>query len=264
MGEWFTVRRLPAGVTRIEEPGQNQPAYAYLVEGSRDVAVIDTGMGVGDFPGLVAALSDRDPIVLQTHSHWDHAGSAHRFERVFVHEEDAGPLANGWDNAQLQPDFERFLSDRELPKVFDPATFAIPGARITGYLNEGDVIDLGDRQLDVFHLPGHTGGSVGFLDLENRLLFTGDSLHAGNIAVLEARRYRRSIDNLFRLRTLVDAVYPSHGQSPLAPEMIQTIRSGFMEAMTGRRPDGFLAGMPYYQFDGYGYMLPPRRLREEF
>ena len=57
--EWFEVRRFPHGVTMIREPYHDEDVKSYLIEGSRDVAVIDTGLGVGDFACLVASLSSR-------------------------------------------------------------------------------------------------------------------------------------------------------------------------------------------------------------
>ncbi len=65
-------------VWSIAEPGHVEQVHSYLIEGERDVAVLDTGMGVGDFRGLVRELSDRDPLVVQSHAHWDHIGASSR------------------------------------------------------------------------------------------------------------------------------------------------------------------------------------------
>src|SRR5690349_16766296 len=95
---WFHVERLPHGVTLIGEPNHSEDVKSYLVEGERDVAVLDTGMGVGDFAGLVASLSDRAPLVLQSHAHFDHIGSSSQFERVLVHPSEADSLRQGMAN----------------------------------------------------------------------------------------------------------------------------------------------------------------------
>ena len=65
---WFEVRQFPHAVTMIREPHHREDVKSYLIEGSRDVAVLDTGTGAGDFVGLVASLSSRRPRVLQTHA----------------------------------------------------------------------------------------------------------------------------------------------------------------------------------------------------
>lgn len=38
---------------------------------------------------------------------------------------------------------------------------------------KGDVIDLGNRPLEIIELPGHTPGSIGILDVKTRALFAG-------------------------------------------------------------------------------------------
>ena len=62
---WFEIRRFPHAVTMIGEPHHFEDVKSYLIEGERDVAVLDTGLGVGNFAGVVAALSSRRPRVLQ-------------------------------------------------------------------------------------------------------------------------------------------------------------------------------------------------------
>lgn len=46
---------------------------------------------------------------------------------------------------------------------------------------QGDVINLGNRQLTVFHMPGHSRGSICLHDRENKLLFTGDVVYDGHM-----------------------------------------------------------------------------------
>lgn len=45
----------------------------------------------------------------------------------------------------------------------------------------GDVINLGDRQLTVLHMPGHSRGSICLHDRENKLLFSGDVVYDGSM-----------------------------------------------------------------------------------
>ena len=62
---WFDVRRFANGVTMIREPHHREDVKSYLIEGSRDVAVLDTGTGAGDFVGLVASshpLASLNPL----------------------------------------------------------------------------------------------------------------------------------------------------------------------------------------------------------
>lgn len=45
----------------------------------------------------------------------------------------------------------------------------------------GDVINLGDRQLTVLHMPGHSRGSICLHDRDNKLLFSGDVVYDGSM-----------------------------------------------------------------------------------
>ena len=51
----------------------------------------------------------------------------------------------------------------------------------TRLIDDGDVIDLGDRALHVFHLPGHSPGSVCLYEEATRTLFTGDVVYDGQL-----------------------------------------------------------------------------------
>ena len=60
---------------------------------------------------------------------------------------------------------------------FDTAAWAAPGAEPTSYVVDGDVIDLGDRRLEVLHVPGHTPGSIALWEAATGLLFSGDTAY---------------------------------------------------------------------------------------
>ena len=49
------------------------------------------------------------------------------------------------------------------------------------WLNDGDHVQVGKVDLEVFHCPGHTPGHVIFFDKDDRLAIVGDVLFAGSI-----------------------------------------------------------------------------------
>lgn len=70
----------------------------------------------------------------------------------------------------------------------------------------GDVINLGDRQLTVLHMPGHSRGSICLHDRENKLLFSGDVVYDGSmIDWLPYSRVTDYIGSCERLVGLVDS-----------------------------------------------------------
>ena len=48
-------------------------------------------------------------------------------------------------------------------------------------MDEGDVIDLGNKAYQVLHLPGHSPGSIGLFDVKSKILFSGDAIYDGEL-----------------------------------------------------------------------------------
>jgi glyoxylase-like metal-dependent hydrolase (beta-lactamase superfamily II) len=46
-------------------------------------------------------------------------------------------------------------------------------------VDEGDVIDVGDRRFEILHLPGHSPGSIGLWEAKTGILFSGDAIYDG-------------------------------------------------------------------------------------
>jgi glyoxylase-like metal-dependent hydrolase (beta-lactamase superfamily II) len=261
---WFEVRRFPHGVTMIREPNHAEDVKSYLIEGSRDVAVLDTGLGVGDFAGLVQTLSPRRSRVLQTHAHWDHIGASHDFADVLVHSAEADVLRAGYPSARYRAKFSPAeVQAATLPAGFDPS-LGLPGRQPTGWLRPGDAIDLGGRVLDVLHTPGHSPGGVSFLDRAARALFVGDLLYHGKMYVFfptnDAAAFRAALHLIDELVDQVDAVYPAHGPAPLRPSEVHEIRAAFDAVWTGRPADreGMHLGydVTIYDFGTFSFLLP--------
>src|SRR5690606_15480213 len=61
------------------------------------------------------------------------------------------------------------------------ASYAIAPAPPTRILEEGDIVDLGDRHFEVLHLPGHSPGSIGLWEAATGILFSGDAVYDGEL-----------------------------------------------------------------------------------
>jgi glyoxylase-like metal-dependent hydrolase (beta-lactamase superfamily II) len=267
--DWFEVTQIDHGTWAIGEPRHGEDVKSYLVEGEHSVAVIDTGLGVGDFAGLVRQLSDREPLVVQTHGHWDHIGASCAFERVLVHPSEAYALRRGFPNEMYRRLFE---GDRDLPEGFDPETAFIPSCEPSGELHDGDRIDLGGRVLQVLHTPGHSPGGVALLDRERRLLFPGDSFNLGSMWVFlprsEPADHRATLRRLAELAPELDAVYPSHGPYPVPPDTLVEAHEACEAIWAGRKPDRQIPwdiGFPepvatdVFEFGQFTFLMPAGR-----
>ncbi len=262
---WFEVRRFPHAITMIREPHHREDVKSYLIEGSRDVAVLDTGTGAGDFAGLVGSLSSRRPRILQTHADWDHIGASFRFGEVLVHPSEAEKLRAGYPADRFVAEFSPESADpNRLPSDFDPSS-GIPGCAPTGWLEHGDRIDLGERVLEIFHTPGHSPGGVSFLDREARAFFVGDLLYLGRMLLFfpggDPAAFRESLRLAAEVVEDVDVIYPAHDAVPLAPADVRAIRDAYETVWAGRAPDqyGTLYGYraAIHEFERFSFNMPP-------
>jgi glyoxylase-like metal-dependent hydrolase (beta-lactamase superfamily II) len=194
---------------RSEKPG----SHIYLVRGHAKNVLIDTGT-TSHFPLLKSRLSDvglriRDVhLVLLTHEHFDHIGATtffHKTAVVAAHRLAANKL-------DLQDDFVTLNKYHNVPSK--PFWVDI-------WLEDGAVIELGNRRLRVVHTPGHTSGCVCYFEADEGLLFSGDTVFAGGTLSDVAGSgsvsdYMESVQRLNNLR--VKKILPGHGRLSDAPE----------------------------------------------
>lgn len=182
--DWFDVERYSDSIREIED---TEGVRIFLVEGDERALVIDAGRGIGDLGGLVEELTDLPATLALTHWHWDHIGSAADFDDVRIHP--AERAANGGVAVDAVTDEfvgsaasfveEWQAAGKELPGGFDPDGFElapVPPGHVTP-LTPGDRLDLGSRDIEAIHLPGHTPGQLGLLDREAGVLFGADVIH---------------------------------------------------------------------------------------
>ena len=160
----------------------------FWIEGDDKAVLLDTGTGTFDIPAFIDATfgPDHKPYdVVLTHGHVDHAGGMFQFDKVYLHEADY-ELALGNTQEERKSYVEMMLGN-------SGGLYAVTPDMVIGGedtkadapeflpLNEGDVIDLGGRTLEVYFTPGHTAGSCSFLDRSNRILFTGDACNQNTL-----------------------------------------------------------------------------------
>ena len=187
------------------------------VRGKTHDLLVDSGMGLRSLKEEIVRLNDKPVICVSTHCHFDHMGGAHEFDlrlghicEQHVHRD---PEIENGDG--LFP-FVRAETFSELPyEGFHHESYKVTPAPLTGYLNEGDVIDLGNRHFRVFHVPGHSPGSIALFEEKTGILFSGDTIYNGD---LYDTVYNSDIshlkESLFRLKQLpITVVHGGHFES---------------------------------------------------
>ncbi len=194
---WFEWERLEDGITRIWEPHviRVEQCNIWHVRGRDRDLLVDTGMGIASLRSAAQEIFDKALAAVATHTHLDHVGSMHEFGERIVHEAEADDLGRASDNwSMLRSDHPvEFIAALEragyevgpcfvtaIPHAdFNLRQFVRPPAPPTRRVRQGDVIDLGDRILEVLHLPGHSPGSIGLWEAATGTLFSGDAVYDG-------------------------------------------------------------------------------------
>lgn len=163
------------------EIGEFDCASMFLLVGDEQAMLIDTGVGIGDLAGFVRKLTDKPLMVCYTHNHLDHTGGAGAFDNAHIHPRDMEGFTTGGGighSIERRIWYIKIIAEREkgdYPYNLDvDVTEWGPQPPLTP-LEDGQVIDLGNRRVTVIACPGHTAGSVTFLDETTRSLFLGDA-----------------------------------------------------------------------------------------
>jgi len=259
--DWFEVYRVADGVFAVYEPGQFEEVISFLITGERRALLFDSGLGIGDMARLTAQLTDLDIIVLNSHSHYDHVGGNAGFATIWAPDTEY-TRRNAAGN---QPeDLAEFLGEgwvwKPFPKDFDAAGYRTLPYTISRTVGDGDVIDLGGRQLEVLQTPGHAPDAICLLDRGNRLLFTGDTFylaplyaHLGGSDFLD---YVATARRLAGLAGDVDRLLASDNVPVVYARYLTALDAAFAAIDTAEADDVVVSdGNREYRFDGFSVIV---------
>lgn len=145
--------------------------------------------------------------VINTHLHLDHAFGCYFLNKKFGIATEA--------SQKDEPLLERI---RDYAAAFGLEPNFVEPSRLGGYLKYGDIIKLGEVELEVLENPGHSMGGLLFYERKEGIVFVGDSIFKGSIGRtdLPGGDYQQLIDNLRKniLSLPKETIlYPGHGPS---------------------------------------------------
>ncbi len=250
---WFGVREVAPGIICFAEDEHVEEVRSYLVLGSERAMLWDAGIGIGNLREEVERFVPVRPdtlIVVSSHSHFDHVGDVWRFTEagcdLYGHPLESARIAAGVPHEKIAHWLQPQFLVGALPEGFDPATYAIHPATVTHPLNDGDVIDLGDRQFVVLHMPGHSPGGIALWDAAHGVLLSGDTDYAGPLYAYspddaDPDAYRRSVRRLAALAPDAHLVLPSHNGVPMDAALLVAIADAFDAIRDGTATDAYIA-----------------------
>ena len=220
--DWYRIRTLSDGVTFIDEPFIQEfyRCNIWHVRGRDRDMLVDSGMGVVSLREWVPLVTERALTAVASHTHFDHIGCHHEFEDRAVHRAEAHLLADPERKAILaDPYVTDEIFDRLPPAPYQSATYAVKSAPATRLLEDGDVVDLGDRHFEVIHTPGHSPGGIALWEAATGILFSGDIVYDGPLIEdtyhADAGDYVRSMERLLDLpvRIVHGGHFPSYDRA---------------------------------------------------
>jgi len=175
------VTQLNAGTWQISHPflGEREIIGSYLLAGANELAIVDPGPG-SVIDSLLDAIREAgfEPQdvthILATHVHLDHAGAAGSLVKqmpkaqVYVHGLGAPHLL---DTTKVVASASRIFGERM--KLLWGEIESTPQERLH-VIENGDVLNVAGRRLEVHYAPGHAIHHVIFFDVHSGELFAGD------------------------------------------------------------------------------------------
>ena len=197
----------------------------YVVNSGSELALIDPGMGIGrDFDAILDNIRDDglDPgrirKMILTHYHCDHIGAAAEVQKrldVEVYASSfAAPVIRVADEKAVALDVAKAAN-------FYPDDFFLPACPVDVELVEGDVIKVGNLELETYETPGHCDGHLSFVMrggdrtylLGSDLVFWGGKVVWQNIHDCRIDAYAQSMFKMEQVE--FDALIPGHLQISL-------------------------------------------------
>ena len=181
----------------FREPPIDNNNYLLIDEESKEAALIDCSAVDGKIKNAINETGAILKYILLTHGHFDHiAGIRPTDAKIVMNKNDLNILN------QANMYFPAF----GMPEITIPT--------IDIFVNDGDILKLGNTEIKIIHTPGHTQGSVCYL--VNDILFSGDTIFYESVGRcdLEGGDFVQIVDSIkskiFTLNGNVK-IYPGHG-----------------------------------------------------
>jgi glyoxylase-like metal-dependent hydrolase (beta-lactamase superfamily II) len=257
---WFEVYELPGHVYAMYEPRQEQQVLCYLIVGEKRALLFDSGMGMGRLGEIVRRLTSLPVVVLNSHTHFDHVGGNFEFSTIYaVDSPFTRKNAEGHPNSYMLKQAGPTGACPPLPSGFDFSKYSIKPFPITRTIHDGEVIDLGGRQLEVLLTPGHTPDALCLLDRSQKQLFTGDTFYPDEIWLwwpeTDLDAYQKSIERIAALAPSLQVLRPAHSAPEADPALLAKVAQALPQARSGKMPFKVEEGRHAYQFSGFSIAL---------
>ncbi len=203
--QWYRTRTVGDDVTHIDEPYITEfyRCNIWHVRGRDRDLLVDSGMGVVSLRRHVPVVTEKPCLAVASHTHFDHIGCHHEFDERIVHRDEADLLAAPTRaNTLADPYVTDDIFTGLPPAPYVSAEYAVRSAPATRLVEDGDVLDLGDRVFEVIHTPGHSPGGIALWEAATGILFSGDIVYDGPL--IEDTYHADAADYFASMKRLYD------------------------------------------------------------
>jgi glyoxylase-like metal-dependent hydrolase (beta-lactamase superfamily II) len=194
------------------QAGRRLGVNVYLLDGGKEFLLIDIGYldAVDEIIDLIRKMDfslSACKMIVATHADADHIQGLARARdllktQVVAHPLSVEPMETG-DEIMTYATIK--AQNFQIP---------MPPCKVDQVVNEGDVLEVGNQKLTVWHTPGHTAGQIS-LKMGN-LLFSGDNIYKDScVGVIDAHHGSSIPEFLESLKRIRDDdaefLLPSHG-----------------------------------------------------
>lgn len=181
-----------------------------LYDHTKECVIVDPACFYEDEQrALIKFIKEKNLVVkhvLNTHLHFDHL-----FGVNFVEEQYGVKM-----KAHKADKFLVDTMDEQLAMFGFTTNGKSYAPNIGEYIDENDIIKFGNQKLSIFHIPGHSPGSIVFYNQEENIAVSGDVLFNGSIGRTDLPQgdHNLLIEGIkTKLLTLPSStiIYPGHG-----------------------------------------------------
>lgn len=248
---WFHVFAIDGQTYAISEPKYWQQNVSYLLLGTKQALLFDTGPGLYSIRYVVSSLTSLPVLVIPSHLHFDHVGDLQEFADVRLL--DTPELRAQVHGGYFQDNPSRFMLRQGIQ------------FKVAGWLADGQSIDLGGRAVRIFGTAGHTPDSITILDApERKRLFTGDLVNRAvslvDVPGSDINALAASLGRLVRVAPAGSRAYEAHSESPIEHSELEELAAGAPRIASRQIKSApmCLGGVPMLRYDigKFPFVLP--------
>lgn len=228
-GDWFTVEKIDEETFAVSEYRHWEETHCYVLCGKKRAVVIDTGLGVANIREVIDRITALPLMAVTTHVHWDHIGGHKYFDAIAVHEAEKEGLSCKFPMPLQAVKKSLTHIPCAFPDSFRIEEYAIFQGTPQKILHDGDCLELGGRELEVIHTPGHSPGHCCFYERERQYLYSGDLIYKGCLDAFypttDPHLFFQSVQKIQSLA--VKRLLPGHHTLSISPAIVQRVESAF-------------------------------------